>query len=94
MCWNCRFGDKPPSGKGWISEDDLGCSRFPPSVNREDRFGDFSKAGWARFEERGQSWDHGSRSRDWDRDFELEPATVVDYGHRPVTAPGITGTYI
>ncbi|XP_069691442.1 YLP motif-containing protein 1-like isoform X2 [Periplaneta americana] len=81
-----RFGDQPPSGKSWGIEEDLGGGRFPPSGSREDRFADFGKTGWGRPEERGPAWEHGGRSRDWEQDFELEPATVVDYGHRPVAA--------
>ncbi|KAJ4431659.1 hypothetical protein ANN_20258 [Periplaneta americana] len=81
-----QFGDQPPSGKSWGIEEDLGGGRFPPSGSREDRFADFGKTGWGRPEERGPAWEHGGRSRDWEQDFELEPATVVDYGHRPVAA--------
>lgn len=91
FCCGYRFGDQPPSRKSLGGDEDLGGSRFPSHGNREDRFGDFSRSGWGRSEERGQSWDHGNRSRDWDRDFKLEPATVVDYGHRPVAVPGLTG---
>ena len=90
LYWDYRFGD-PPSRKSWGSEEDVGGSTFPPPGNREDRVGDFPKGGWGRIEERVQSWDHGSRSHDWNKDFELEPATVVDYGHRPAAVPGLTG---
>jgi hypothetical protein len=41
-------------------------------------------------EDRVQSWDRGSRSHEWNKDFELEHATVVDYGLRPAAVPRIT----
>ena len=64
----------------------MGASRFP----REDRFGDYPKSGWGRSDEQ-QPWD---RPRDWDRNYKLEPATVVDYGHRPVSSSGASGIII
>nr|CAD7444284.1 unnamed protein product [Timema bartmani] len=78
--WARRFDDGPPPTRGGWDH-----PRYPP--NFPDRFDNPSRGPPSREEPLG--WERG-RPRGppaWEREEEivLEPATVVDYGHKPVT---------